>query len=85
MLNKKIKWLQFRFGILRTKHSHWKLVKHYLKTLKFCLHYIHKIGAPTNDTEEETIKRLISLYDETIADISKDVEWVRRYLDHIKV
>ena len=70
----KLTRLSLMFKLFRLNHIHWKLVKLYLKRLKLCLYQINKIGIPINEVERATIKKLLSMYDETIQEISKEAD-----------
>lgn len=84
MLRKKIDFLMFKISVFKVKRSIWKVINHNLKTLKFCLRNIHKISTPTNDTQNEILSILVSLYDKTIKDINEVVDTHRKYIQHIK-
>ena len=78
MLGKRIDRLKFKISVFKVKRSHMKLVKHDLKILWFCIHHLNKICIPTNEAKNETMKRLLSVYDETIAELNKNVEIYRK-------
>lgn len=77
MLGKKINRLKFKFSVFKVKRSHMKLVKHDLKILLFCIHHLNKICIPTSEAKNEAMKKLLSVYDETIAELNKNVEIYR--------
>ena len=74
-----INMLKFRWSVFRMKRSHKRMLKYYIQALKFCLRNINKIGAPVNESENDTLKRLLVFYDETVADINKEVDRHRHY------
>lgn len=78
VLSEKIKALRFRLSVFKVKHSHMKLLKYDLKILKFCMRYMNKICIPVTEAENETMKKLFSVYDETIAELNKNVDIYRR-------
>lgn len=80
MKNKPLQKLQFKIAISQVKCIHKTLMKHRLHTLKFCLINIARIGIPTSKEENETLKRLLALYDDTIKDMDKDLNRSRNYL-----
>ena len=81
MLKKVMNKWQFNNSLRKVKSLHKKVLRQNLRILKFCLYRINKIGIPTNDTEIETLKRLITVYDETLKDLNKDID---RYGNHYK-
>ena len=81
MLKKVINKWQFTDSLRKVKSLHKKVLRQNLKIMKFCLYRINKIGIPTNETETETLKRLVSVYDETLKDLNKDID---RYSDYYK-
>ena len=84
MLSEKIKALMFRFGCFKIRCSHMKLMKHHLKTLKFCIYHANKIHLPASKGEIVVMKALLSVYDETIAELNKDMDRYKERLNHIK-
>lgn len=84
MLNKKLNAIKFKFGVFKVKYSHMRLMKHYLKTLKFCIYHMVKIGIPVSDGEKMLMEALLSVYDETIMELNKNVDVHRKRIDHIK-
>ena len=77
MLNKKINAIKFKFSIFKVKCSFMRVVRHNLKTLKFCIYHLNRICIPTNEEKNEVMKKLLSVYDETIAELNKNVEIYR--------
>ena len=78
MLYEKINALKFKFIVFKVKYSHMKLMKHYLKTLKFCTYHMNKITIPTSDAENKVMKELLSVYDGTIVELNKNVDIYRK-------
>lgn len=77
MLTKKDKSIGNKFNISKIKRIHIKHMKHRLKILKFCIHYMNKICLPTNDIENEALQKLIYVYDETIKELNESVDVYR--------
>lgn len=84
MLSEKIKFLKFKFACFKVKCSVMKAMKLKLKILKFCIHHANKINIPVTKGEIMTMEALLSVYDETIADLNKHMDEHRERLDHIK-
>ena len=74
-----VKW-QFKFRVFKLTCSHMKLVKHDLKIIRFCVCNIIKIGIPTNEADNESIKQLSALYYETIKKLNGDVDKIVSYV-----
>jgi len=74
----KLIW-QFKFSIFKLKCTHMRAIRYDIKILKFCVYNINKIGIPTNETNNESVKQLLSLYDKTIEKINGDIEKIRSY------
>ena len=84
MLSEKIKALKFKFSCFKIRHRCMKLMKHYLKTLKFCIYHANKINIPVSKGEIMAMEALLSVYDETIAELNKNMDRYRERLNHIK-
>lgn len=84
MLNEKIKALKFKFSCFKSRHRCMKLMKHYLKTLKICIYHANKINIPVSKGELMVMEVLLSVYDETIAELNKNMDRYRERLNHIK-
>ena len=80
----KINEIRFKYACLKCKRSHKKVIKHQLKTLKFCIFTIIDVGYPINDIEREILERAVSLYNETITNIHKDVKRCNEYITNYK-
>jgi hypothetical protein len=74
-----VKW-QLKFKTFKLRCSHMKIVKHELKILRFCVCNIIKIGIPISETDNESIKQLSALYDETLKKLNGDVDKIRSYV-----
>ena len=81
MVKKQIRNLQFKFNILRLKYVRMKRVNHYLKTLKFCLYNMIKIGTPISESEILVTTMATSVYIDTISELNKIVDEHRYRLD----
>lgn len=81
MINKK-NALMFKLSVLKVKYTHWRLIKHYLKILKFCIRHLDRICIPTTKSQNELMKKLLTVYDETIADLDKSVDIYRKRVIH---
>ena len=79
MLTKKAH-LDFKLSLFKVRCTHKRLMKVRLRILKLCLHKVVKIGIPKNNEENETLKRIIAFYDETIQDLNKDIDRCRKYV-----
>ena len=75
--NQKRLSFKFRLACWKVMHARWKLLRHHLKTLKFCLYRAHKIYTPHSKGDELFLGCLLEVYDETIADLNKQVELYR--------
>lgn len=84
MLSKKINFLKFKFACFKAKCIHMKAVTLKLKILKFCIRHANKINIPVTEGEIMLMEALLSVYDETIADLNKDMDTYRERLNHIK-
>ena len=78
MLSEKIKKLQFKFSLFKVKLLHMKKMKYNLKVLSFCIHHLDKLCVPTNEKENEVMKKLLSTYDETIIELNESVDIYRK-------
>lgn len=79
MLTKKAH-LAFKLSIFKVRRTHKRMMKVRLRILKFCLYKVVKIGIPKNNEENETLKRIIAFYDETIKELNKDIDRCRQYV-----
>lgn len=79
ILRLQVKW-QFKFRIFKLTRSHMKVIKHDLKILRFCVCNIIKIGIPTSEANNESIKQLSALYYETIKKLNGDVDKISSYV-----
>lgn len=70
------KWdmFMFRLSALNVRLTHRKVIKHHLKVIKFCLEEMEDIGIPITKEENETLKRLLDLYYETINSLERDIK-----------
>lgn len=84
MLSEKIKFLKFKFACFKVKCSVMKAMKHRLKILKFCIHHANKINIPVTKGEIMAMEALLSVYDETIVYLNKNMDIYRERLNHIK-
>lgn len=84
MLNKLIDRLRFKISVFKVKYSHMKLMKHYLKTLEFCIHHMSRIIIPKSNGDMMLMEALLSVYEETIVELNNNVDAYRKKLDRIK-
>ena len=84
MLSEKIKFIKFKLACFKVKRSVMKGINHRLKILKFCIHYANKINIPVTKGDIMAMEALLSVYDETIADLNKNMDVHRETLNHIK-
>ena len=84
MLSEKIKFLKFKLNCFKVRRLFIKTVKHHLKTLKFCIHHANKINIPITKGDIMAMEALLSVYDETIAELNINMDIYRKRLDHIK-
>lgn len=76
----KINHLRFKIACFRCKHADKNVIRHQLKTLKFCLFTSIDIGFPVIADEYEVLKKIISLYDKTSTDMVKDIKRCKEYI-----
>lgn len=81
MFKKQIQGLQFKFNILKLKYIRIKRVNHHLKTLKFCLYTMIKIGSPVTESEILVTTAATSVYIDTISELNRIVDDHRYRLD----
>lgn len=84
MLSEKIKFLKFKFACFKAKCSVMKAMKLKLKILKFCIHHANKINIPVTKGEVMAMESLLSVYDETVTELNKNMDRYREMLSHIK-
>ena len=82
MLRDKITRVKFKIAAFKVKRSYMRLMKHYLKVLKFCILTANKIAAPTSKEEVRMMTEVLSLYDKTIVELSDRMREYRRLLDY---
>lgn len=80
MFKKMIRKWKFEFASFKLKWAYKKTVKIRLEVLEWCLCKIDKIGIPINETDNEKLKQLFSLYDAAIKDMNNDVDRYRSYV-----
>lgn len=84
MLKEKIKDLETKFAFFKVKRSRMKLMRHYLKALKFCVRAADEIDIPTSIEEVSTMEELLSFYDETIVKLNLSMDIYRRLISNMK-
>lgn len=87
MVNKFTNWitnkrrrLAFKLALLRVRRTNRMVQRYGLRILKFCLKTMNRIGCPANKYQNETLKRVLKLYDEIVNKLDADVDRFRTYV-----
>ena len=84
MLSEKINKFNFKLSSFKLKYTHINLIKHRLKIVLFCIYHMMKISIPVSEGEKVMMEALLSVYDETIAELNNDVDVYRKKMERIK-
>ena len=69
--------LQFKAACRRVEKQQARINDVRMRVLRRCLTVLEKCGVPVSNEEKEIVAEMISLYDETIQDLSKEVDKFR--------
>ena len=72
--------LQFKAACKQVERRQNQLNNIRLGVLRRCLTNLEKCGFPVTNEEKEIVAEMISLYDETIQDLSKEIDRFRWYV-----
>ena len=75
----KQKW-DFKWASFKLNRAYKNKIKFTIKTLKFYIYTMNKIGIPTNKSENEILKMFLASYDKMIESLNQDINRYRNYI-----
>lgn len=80
----RIKQLKFRIASTRVRFTFMRKVRLYTKIILFCIKTLLRIGIPISDKQYDTMAYVLSVYDQTIADLNASVDIFRKRVNIYK-